>query len=250
MEEIELSVEQKERIALSRQKALKRKLEVVEEQKAAESALANDSLSCQRLNDETGLLCGNQPVAKDLLLTFGESCCEICRHLTDEFSLLNKTDVAAQFLLPQDSIKMMPFATKINPRNSSFAPMKLYLRKHAMEKSFKRWGDAEGLLREIDRREKEKFDRNLVDCENALELGRDIDSSLEFNNGGGCNSIADLLSAQSEQDRDNRDKDIAPTEGEDMNKKRGRKAKLNSVVQKRSLQLGKMMAAIKSAQPP
>ena len=145
---------------------------------------------------------------------------------------------------------MMPFATKINPRNSSFAPMKLYLRKHAMEKSFKRWGDAEGLLREIDRREKEKFDRNLVDCENALELGRDIDSSLEFNNGGGCNSIADLLSAQSEQDRDNRDKDIAPTEGEDMNKKRGRKAKLNSVVQKRSLQLGKMMAAIKSVQPP
>ena len=40
-----MSAEQKERIALSRQKALRRKLEVVEEQKAAESALANDSLS-------------------------------------------------------------------------------------------------------------------------------------------------------------------------------------------------------------
>ena len=154
--EVVLTEEQKARIASSRQNALKRKLQVAEEVKLAEAALKEDCSSCQCVIDTAGSLCGAKPVAQDLLLIFGESCCEACRHLTDDFGLINKTDLASQFLIPQDSIKMMKFTTKLDPRNSAFAPMKLYLRKHAMEKSMKRWGDAAGLLRELDRREKER----------------------------------------------------------------------------------------------
>ena len=246
MESFELTEDQKHLIAQNRQKALKRKVDCVEESRVAAAALAKDSLSCQCIIAATGQICGISPVAKDLLLTFGESCCDSCRHLTDDFGLINKSDVASQFLLPQDSIKMMRFSTKINPRNSSFAPMKLYLRKHAMEKSFKRWGDAEGLLKEIDRREKDRFDRGLADCEDALDLSFDVSSGGEFGNGGECSSVSDLLSrCKGDQ------LPVATIKGElpAVEKSKGAKAKANSIAQKRSAQLSKMMLAIRDIKP-
>lgn len=248
MEVFELTEEQKQRIALNRQKAIKRKIDCVEELRIAAAALAEDSLSCQCIIEATGLICGTTPVAKDLLLTFGESCCDSCRHLTDDFGLINKTDVATQFLLPQDSIKMMKFATKINPRNSSFAPMKLYLRKHAMEKSLKRWGDIDNLLKEIDRREKDRFDRGLADCEDALELSRRSDDSVggESNHRGECSSVSDLLS------RNKGDQVVVAGGVQEFpiaDKPKGRKAKFSSVTQKRSAQLNKMMLAIRDTKP-
>ena len=248
MENFELTEEQKLLIAQNRQKALKRKVDCVEESRIAAAALAKDSLSCQCIIADTGQICGISPVAKDLLLTFGESCCDSCRHLTDDFGLINKSDVASQFLLPQDSIKMMKFSTKINPRNSGFAPMKLYLRKHAMEKSFKRWGDADGLLREIDRREKDRFDRGLADCKDALDLSRNFDVSAggEFSNGGECSSVSDLLSRSKE------DQLAVVAVKEELpaaEKSRGAKAKANSIAQKRSAQLSKMMLAIRDIKP-
>lgn len=222
-EDIELTEEQKERITINKQKALKRKLEIVENAKSLITEKADDPLSCQVFDATTGQVCGTQPVAKDLLLTFGESCCERCRHLSDDFSLMNKSDVATQFLIPQESIKMMKFATKNNPRNTMFAPMKLYLRKHVTEKSFKRWGDADGLMKELDRRGKEKFDRGLQECEGALDKGTDANGD-----------------------------DVPPTLSNEMGdfqtegvQKKGRKAKVNSATQKRSAQLSKMVLAIK-----
>lgn len=230
--DVDLTEEQKQRIALNRKNALKRKLEVAEEEKIAEENLANDSMSCQVTDPSTGMLCGGQPVSKDLLLTFGESCCERCRYLNDDYTLINKSDVMSQFLLPQDSIKMMKFATKMNPRNSMFAPMKLYLRKHAMQKSFKRWGDADGLMKELDRREKSRFDRGLAECEGALENGSDDDG----------NSAPDLISSSHIG---------IITEGRGLEtgegiQKKGRKAKVSSVTQKRSAQLSKMVLAIRN----
>ena len=222
-EEYELTEEQKERMAANKQKALKRKLELVEEAKNSLAEKADDPMSCQVIDPTTGIICGTQPVAKDLLLTFGESCCERCRHLSDDYTLMNKSDVATQFLIPQDSIKMMKFATKNNPRNTMFAPMKLYLRKHVTEKSFKRWGDADGLMKELDRRGKEKFDRGLLECEGALDKG--VDDNGDDNQLILGNEVGEF-----------------PTEGV---QKKGRKAKPNSAMQKRSAQLSKMMVAIR-----
>ena len=222
-EDFELTEEQKERMEINKQKALKRKLEIVEDAKVLTAEKANDPMSCQVIDPTTGQACGTQPVAKDLLLTFGESCCERCRHLSDDYTLMNKSDVAAQFLIPQDSIKMMKFATKNNPRNTMFAPMKLYLRKHVTEKSFKRWGDADGLMKELDRRGKEKFDRGLQECEGALDKGLDDnDDDIQPILGNGIGEYS--------------------TEGV---RKKGRKAKISSATQKRSAQLSKMITAIK-----
>jgi hypothetical protein len=229
--DVQLTDEQKQRIALNRKNALKRKLEVAEEEKIAEETLANDSMSCQVTDSSTGQLCGGQPVSKDLLLTFGESCCERCRYLNDDYTLINKSDVVSQFLLPQDSIKMMKFSTKMNPRNSMFAPMKLYLRKHAMQKSFKRWGGADGLMQELDRREKSRFDRGLAECEGALENGSDDDGI----------SAPDLISSS----RNGIVGEKGGPQTNDGTQKKGRKAKVNSVTQKRSAQLSKMVLAIR-----
>ena len=236
----EITEEQQKRIAANRENALKRKLEVADEAATSLKKLENDMLSCQYVDLATGSICGAQPVAKDLLLSFGESCCERCRHLTADYELINKSIVASQFLLPQDSIKMMKFVTKNNPRNVMFAPMKLYLRKHAMEKSLKRWGDADGLMKELDRREKDRFEQGLAECEGALDNDKDDEvdySSLNFMN----ESNKSILKGELAEESNKVDGDA---------KKKGRKAKVNSASVKRSAQLSKMVLAIRNVKEP
>jgi hypothetical protein len=228
--EMELSEAQKERIELNRQKALKRKREAEETKTLEATETTEVTLCCQYTTADSEAVCGNQPIAKDLWDIFEEQCCESCRHLDDDYGTLNQTDVSSKYLIPVDSIKMMKFLSKINPRNAGFAPMKLYLRKHAREKSFKRWGNEEGLLKELDRREKERFERGLADCEDALdpdEGGQDLLASLSANN---SNSSSNIASLEDEQ------------EGTQKKKK---KAKISSAQQKRTAQLGKMMLAIR-----
>eukprot|EP00596_Hydrurales_sp_CCMP1899_P004306 CAMPEP_0119034402 /NCGR_PEP_ID=MMETSP1177-20130426/1391_1 /TAXON_ID=2985 /ORGANISM="Ochromonas sp, Strain CCMP1899" /LENGTH=235 /DNA_ID=CAMNT_0006991813 /DNA_START=142 /DNA_END=849 /DNA_ORIENTATION=+ len=226
--ERELSEAQKERIELNRQKAVKRKREAEETKKIEAVDTAEGTLCCQYTTADNETVCGNEPIAKDLWDIFEEQCCETCRHLNDDYGTLNQTDVSSKYLIPVDSIKMMKFSSKINPRNAGFAPMKLYLRKHAREKSFKRWGNEEGLLKELDRREKEKFERGLADCEDALEPDEG-DSSL-------------LASLSNENSSSSVSLDDDQEEGVQKKKK---KAKISSAQQKRSAQLGKMMLAIK-----
>lgn len=238
MQHYELTEEQQKRIAANRENALKRKLEVADEAATSLKNLENDLLSCQYVDHATGSICGAQPVAKDLLLSFGESCCERCRHLSADYELINKSVVAAQFLIPQDSIKMMKFVTKNNPRNVMFAPMKLYLRKHAMEKSLKRWGDTDGLMKELDRREKDRFEQGLAECEGALDNDKDDDdSSLNFMN----ETNKSILPVESAEESNRVDGDA---------RKKGRRAKANSASVKRSAQLSKMVLAIRSVKEP
>jgi hypothetical protein len=246
---IELTEEQRRKIELNRQSALKRKHAMLEEEKIKEAAAAAEaSLTCQHKNDESGMICGNLPVAKDLRETFGELCCEGCRHLSDDFGLVNKADCASKYLLPQDTIKMMKFASRINPRNSGFAPMKLFLRKHVKEWSFKRWGDEDGLLKEFDRREKERFERGLVDCEDALDQGRREtleETGIGFGKGSELSSVSELLSFASTSSREQLLAAEGDKDEEQLVPKKGRKAAKSSVVAKRSNQLGKMMMAIR-----
>jgi hypothetical protein len=89
-----------------------------------------------------------------------------------------------RYLVSDDTMQILKFTTKVNPRNHLFAPMKLYLLKHVRQKSYKRWGDAQGLINERDRREKEKFDRGLRECEDALAL-KDKDRDQDGEDDGG-----------------------------------------------------------------
>ena len=113
--------------------------------------------------------CGSKEVVASMLDDFGELVCASCKALCkDDFALINKGDSMSRYLVSDDTMKILKFTTKPNPRNTMFAPMKLYLVKHVREKAMKRWGDEQGLLNELDRREKERFERGLRECEDAL----------------------------------------------------------------------------------
>ena len=167
-----LTDEQKERIEKNRALALQKRKDA--EEKEA-------SKRCSYVHPETGDPCESRDIVPSLYADFGELICLSCKNLCkDDYTLINKSDSMARYLVPEDTMRILKFTTKKNPRNPKFADMKLYLVKHVREKSFKRWGDAQGLLNELDRREKDRFERGLKECEDALAV-KDDDEELEGN---------------------------------------------------------------------
>jgi hypothetical protein len=149
-------------------------------------AAAEESRRCDCAHPETGERCGSSDIVKSLYDDFGETVCEACKAQSPEdYTLINKSDSMSRYLMSDDTMQILKFTTKVNPRNHLFAPMKLYLLKHVRQKSYKRWGDAQGLINERDRREKEKFDRGLRECEDALALkDQDQDKDQDGVDGG------------------------------------------------------------------
>ena len=91
----------------------------------------------------------------------------------NDYDLINKSDIATQYLLSDDSISLLKFIEKPNPINSRYKPMKLYLRKQARIKSFKRWTDEAGLNAELEKRKNLKLSK----------IKDDVDE-IDFSNGG------------------------------------------------------------------
>ena len=56
--------------------------------------------------------------------------CLTCKNSSDDYELLTKSAAQKDFLLPEDTIKLLPFTERANPRQPKFAPMKLFLLKH------------------------------------------------------------------------------------------------------------------------
>jgi hypothetical protein len=145
---------------------------------------AEEARRCAVVDPETGTECGSKDIVDAMWNDFGEMVCASCKALRkDDFALINKGDSMSRYLVSDDTMKVLKFTTKPNPRNSMFAPMKLYLVKHVREKAMKRWGDEQGLLNELDRREKERFERGLRECEDALVVN-DGDGVGEGDGGG------------------------------------------------------------------
>ena len=90
---------------------------------------------------------------------YGESVCKSCAQASEHFDQLSKQEVSAQYLLTDSTIRMMKYQEKVNPRNATWSMMKLYLRKHAIKGAIERWGDMASLQAEIDKRSKEKLDK-------------------------------------------------------------------------------------------
>jgi hypothetical protein len=120
----------------------------------------------------------NAKIDKMLLETFDERICFTCKKNSDQFDMLTKSDSSAKYLITDESYKTLKYATKNNPLNAGWQPMKLYLRKHVLEVAIKKFGSAEEF-------EAEKKRRNLKKFNNELELineSLDEDSSNLFKN--------------------------------------------------------------------
>ncbi len=99
-------------------------------------------------------LCGNthNQLDKTLLSAFELRVCLQCKRETNEFDLITCEDVKKEYLLPDGTIRTLRVHKKPNPRNSSWAPIKLYVRREAIRRSLERWGNFEILETERRRR--------------------------------------------------------------------------------------------------
>lgn len=157
---VELSLEVKGKIENNRKRALELKAINV----AAAAATTTTGVTSAAETVRCCICCTSDDIDKTLLGVFDEKICSACKSLPDQcgdYELINKTEVASAYLITSDSISLMPYIEKTNPRNSNWVPMKMYLRKHARIKAIKRWGSADALLDEIDRRKKSKFEHDV-----------------------------------------------------------------------------------------
>ena len=97
--------------------------------------------------------CGGGPVVEELAAAFSVRVCADCRRNDDAYDLVNATDAARTYLLPQATLKMLPAVERTNPRRPTWRPMRLHLRRQLKEYADRRWGDAAGL--EAERRQRD-----------------------------------------------------------------------------------------------
>ena len=103
--------------------------------------------------------CESRNLDADYYTHFKLAVCSECRkNYPDEYSLLTKTEVKEDYLFTDEELRdtdLLPFWERPNPRRSTYARMKLYVRKMCEEVAFKKWGGAEGLDQEFERRQNE-----------------------------------------------------------------------------------------------
>ena len=91
---------------------------------------------------------------------FSIQTCNACRRRDPSLDLLNATDAARTYLLPQATLKCLPTLERANPRQPTWTPMRLFLRRHLVDHANRRWGDEAGLEAERKRRAAAKVKRD------------------------------------------------------------------------------------------
>ena len=149
-----MDTDQKARIAANKAAALA-KLAAKKKRKSDEAATqskkprtADDCDTCGALADAA------------FRTAFSIQTCNACRRRDPSLDLLNATDAARTYLLPQATLKCLPTLERENPRQPTWTPMRLFLRRHLVEHAHRRWGDEAGLEAERKRRAAAKVKRD------------------------------------------------------------------------------------------
>ncbi|KAG0088333.1 hypothetical protein BGZ93_008490 [Podila epicladia] len=125
---------------------------------------AEDNYECQD--------CGSIDVDFQLLRHFHIPVCIACRDARPEkYSLLTKTECRQDYLLTDPELRdteLFPFWERPNPKKATWNNMMLYLRFQVEEFAFKKWGGAEGLDAEFEKRERDKETRKEVKFKKEL----------------------------------------------------------------------------------
>ena len=123
--------------------------------------------------------------------------CQVCQSCKDKFpekySLLTKTEAKLDYLLTDPELKdesLLPHLEKPNPHKASWNSMMLYLRYQVEDYAFseKKWGSAEALDEEFERRTKEAKDRKNKRFRtklNELKKRTRVDAYKRARGGGG-----------------------------------------------------------------
>ena len=114
-----------------------------------------------------------------MYLSYGELVCTACCQYSDQYEQLTKSDVSAQYLLTESTIRMMKFQEKDNPRNPNWSMMKLYLRKHAEIQAINRWGTLSQLHLEIEKRNQEKLKKQTESVSSLFSRVEGVSSLMD-----------------------------------------------------------------------
>lgn len=145
--------------------------------------------------------CGTLEIDWKWLDIFGIAVCSACKDkFPEKYSLLTKTEAREDYLLTDPELKdenLLPHLERPNPHKSTWHNMFLYLRCQVEEYAFseKRWGSAEALDAEFERRETEKkkrkenkFKSKLADLKKRTR----VEAHQRSRKGGGGNFGDDL----------------------------------------------------------
>lgn len=118
------------------------------------SVLAKDEVKCRE--------CASLEIDWAWHDIFGCAVCNACKEKhPDKYSLLTKTEAREDYLLTDEELKdaeLLPRMERPNPHKSTWNDMMLYLRFQVEEYAFsdRKWGSAEALDAEFEKRESEK----------------------------------------------------------------------------------------------
>jgi DNA repair protein len=176
----ELENDKKRRIALNRQRAL----ELYEKKRKIDEEKVEVTHKCE-VNNSDGSVCGGI-IDMSFFESYSEKACRRCIKDSESLQQVTKVELKEHFLLTDSVINKMPYILVDNPRNKHWSQMKLYLKKHAIQKSIEKWGTEEDLNAERTRREQRKFEEKLDDAKHffanvdksAMSIDEGCDSNL------------------------------------------------------------------------
>ncbi|KAK7534232.1 XPA protein C-terminus-domain-containing protein [Phyllosticta citribraziliensis] len=119
--------------------------------------------------------CGTPELDWTFQTTFNLLVCNRCKEEhADKYSLLTKTEAREDYLLTEPELRdeeLLPRMERPNPHKASFHSMQLFVRCQVEEYAFsaRKWGSAEALDDEFERREIQKKDRKEKKWKNKLE---------------------------------------------------------------------------------
>lgn len=119
--------------------------------------------------------CGSLEIDWSWADIFGCNLCNTCKDkFPEKYSLLTKTEAREDYLLTDPELKdkeLLPWLEKPNPHKSTWNNMQLYLRYQVEEYAFsdRRWGSAEALDAEFERRQEDKKKKKDKKFKNRLE---------------------------------------------------------------------------------
>ena len=170
----------------------------------------DNELICQYISsdDIDTKICGSIEIDNVMLESFDERICKRCRLKSTEWEYVNKATLMSEYLIPDGHTQAMKYITKVNPHNSAWQPMRLYLKKHAEEVSLHRWGSYTAIEKERARRKAEKYERQKIKESSSSSMQFKSLKELQNNNNTSSITINDNDNDNDNNDNNNDDKMI------------------------------------------
>ena len=117
------------------------------------SLLSNYSPNRNNINNSSSSshkckFCPNTQLDTETEITFGERICYHCKSIRSDYQGIIKSKAKKEFLLTDRSFVHLKHIEKLNPKNASFRPMKIYLRKHVKDLAISLYGSMERIEEE------------------------------------------------------------------------------------------------------